>query len=118
MGRIALSYPILHRKTLKTLAGLTIGLALTLTLALPAKADDDRVVVTKVKAIYPEMAKRLKIAGTVMLNATVTPSGSVKEVKTVMGEKILVEAAKEAVMKWKYAPADHETVEDVEVVFQ
>ncbi len=114
MRQVTLSYPTSHRKAL---AGILIGLALTLTLTFPARADDDRAVVSKVKAVYPEMAKRLKITGTVMLNATVTPTGTVKEVHTVMGEKILVEAAKEAVMKWKFAPGDHETIEDVEVAF-
>ena len=30
---------------------------------------------------------------------------------------ISLEAAKDAVMKWKYVPAEHETIEDVEVEF-
>jgi hypothetical protein len=53
-----------------------------------------------------------------MLNATVLPNGTVKAVQTVMGEKMLVEAAKDAVMKWKFAPSDHESIEDIEVQFQ
>jgi TonB family protein len=117
MGPVSSSYSIFRRKLQKAFAGLFFGLALTLALSLPAKAQEDRVVVTKVKAVYPEMAKRLKITGTVMLNATVTPAGTVKEVHTVMGEKMLLEAAKEAVLKWKFAPAEHQTIEDVEVEF-
>jgi len=117
MGPISSSFSLFQRKLQKAIAGMFLVLALTLTLTLPAWADDDRAVITKVKAVYPEMAKRLKITGTVMLNATVTPGGTVKEVHTVMGEKMLLEAAKEAVMKWKFSPTDHETIEDVEVSF-
>jgi len=103
--------------TFNTSSAIALCLALALASSLPARADD-RAVVSKAKAVYPEMAKRLKITGSVLLNATVAPNGAVKQVKTVMGEKILVEAAKEAVLKWKYAPSEHETVEDVEIVFQ
>jgi TonB family protein len=117
MGPVLSSYSLFQRKLQKAFAGLIFGLALTLTISLPARAQEDRAVLTKVKAVYPEMAKRLKITGTVMMNATVTPAGTVKEVKTVMGEKMLLEAAKEAVLKWKFAPADHQTIEDVEVEF-
>jgi TonB family protein len=95
---------------------ITFGVLIAFTFSLPARADD-REVVSKAKVVVPEMAKRLKITGTVMLNATVEPNGTVKAVKTVMGEKMLVEAAKDAVMKWKYVPAEHETIEDVEVEF-
>jgi TonB family protein len=95
---------------------ITFGVLIALAFSLPARADD-REVVSKVKVVCPEMAKRLKITGTVLLNATVAPNGTVMAVKTVMGEKMLVEAAKDAVMKWRYAPAEHETIEDVEVEF-
>jgi len=105
------------RLTSKTIAAFAIGLVIAFTSTLPARADD-RDVVSKVKATYPEMAKRLRITGTVMLNATVAPNGTVTAVKTVMGEKMLLEAAKEAVMKWKFAPSEHETVEDVEIDFR
>ena len=92
--------------------------ALVLSVTLPLHAADSRAVKSRVAPTYPEMAKRLRITGSVLLNATVAPNGTVKQVKTVMGEKILVEAAKEAVLKWKYAPSEHETVEDVEIAFQ
>jgi TonB family protein len=103
--------------TCNATAAISLGLVLALTSSLPARADD-RPIVTRVKPVYPEMAKRLRISGSVMLNATVEPDGTVKTVKTVMGEKLLVEAAKDAVMKWKFAPADRESIEDIEVAFQ
>ena len=106
----------LRRRAASLSTAIAFGVLIALAFSLPARADD-REVVSKVKATYPEMAKRLRITGTVMLNATVAPNGTVKSVKTVMGEKMLMEAAKEALMKWKFAPTEHETVEDVEIEF-
>jgi TonB family protein len=86
--------------------------------AVPGRASAaDREIVTRVKANYPELAKRLKISGTVLLNAVVEPNGHVKSVNTVMGNNMLAEAAKEAVAKWKFAPADGETNEEIEIEF-
>jgi TonB family protein len=100
---------------------LTLALALVFATALvlpsTARAEDDRRVLVHVKPVYPELAKRLKIAGTVVLNATVAPNGSVRAVQTIMGEGALIEAAKEAVSKWRYEPADRQTIEDVEITF-
>ena len=95
----------------------TLAIVAALFFSLQVRASGDREVLTKTKAVYPEMAKRMKIAGTVLLHATVEPSGKVKSVTTVMGENLLVEAAKEAVLHWKYALSDVETVEDVEISF-
>ena len=77
----------------------------------------DREVITRVRPTMPEIAKRLKITGTVLLNVTVSPSGHVKSVSTIMGNSMLDEAAKEAVSKWKFAPAESETIEEIEVDF-
>jgi TonB family protein len=93
-----------------------LTLAVLLLLPLQARAEE-RQIVSRAKATYPEMAKRLKITGSVLLNATVDPTGHVKTVSTVMGNGMLAEAAKEAVSKWKFAPTDHETIEEVEIAF-
>jgi protein TonB len=42
--------------------------------------------------------------GTVELIATIGPDGSVKAVKVVKGHPLLVKAAQDAVMQWKYRP--------------
>ena len=76
MGLFPFPFLTLHPKTPKALAGIALALTLVFACVLPVRADDDRTVITKVKPVYPEMAKRLKIAGTVMLNATVTASGT------------------------------------------
>lgn len=85
-------------------------------LSLPARAED-REVVSKVKPVYPKIAQRLKVTGSVLLNVVVAPNGTVKSATTIMGHAALCEAAKDAVMKWKFAPAEYETTEQVEIQF-
>jgi TonB family protein len=105
-----------NRRAVKLAQAVLLSAVLALTLPLTARADD-REVVTRVKPVYPEMAKRMKISGMVLLHAKVDPKGKVIAVNTVMGETLLAEAAKVAVLQWKYAPAEFESTEDIEIEF-
>jgi TonB family protein len=110
-------HPATSRQTnTKQIAALLLAFAMTFALPLAAHASD-REIVARSKPAYPEMAKRMKITGSVLLNATVAPDGKVKSVNTIMGNGMLAEAAKEAVLKWKFVPTEQETIEEVEVVF-
>ena len=71
--------------------------------------DIDRKVKTKVSPIYPEIARKMGISGTVKLELVVASSGAVKETKVIGGHPILVTAAVEAVKKWKFEPASAES---------
>jgi periplasmic protein TonB len=53
---------------------------------------------------YPEMAKRARVQGTVILEATISPQGRVTEVKVLRGVPMLDEAAMGAVRQWTYTP--------------
>ncbi len=86
-------------------------------LVLPTAGAVDRKILVRVKPQYPPIAKRLKLTGTVMLTVVVEPSGVVKEVNTIMGEKILVEAARQAVKQWKFVSTSVQSFEDVELEF-
>jgi TonB family protein len=77
----------------------------------------ERKLISRVRPEYPPIAKRMKITGTVLLSVVVSPSGQVKAANFVMGEHVLLEAAQAAVVKWKYEPADEQTIEDVELEF-
>jgi len=90
---------------------------LVLCCASPLAHAADRKVVLRVKPLYPVLAKRMKIAGAVLLNVVVDAGGHVKEANPVMGERVLLEAAKIAVEKWKYEPEERETTEEVELNF-
>jgi TonB family protein len=66
---------------------------------------------------YPELARKLNIRGTARVEVTVAPDGTVRKVKEVGGNPVLVEALVRAVKKWKYEPAARESVFEVKFEF-
>jgi hypothetical protein len=76
-----------------------------------------RKVLITVKPLYDPLLKHEQIGGLVRLAATVLPNGSVSKVEIRGGNPILAESAAAAVMKWKYAPAGYQTVEEVSLSF-
>lgn len=71
----------------------------------------------KVAPIYPDLARRMNIRGTVRLAVVVAPNGSVKSSKAIGGHPLLVTAAVDAVKRWKFEPAAMESTGVVEVRF-
>ena len=92
------------------------ALALILVLAMPAGAAT-RAIKSRKTPIYPELAKRLKIAGPVTLQATVDPQGKVVAIKVVSGTQILAQAAEDAVWSWVFVPAAVESTVDLDFNF-
>jgi len=86
---------------------------------LSSRAQDEltRKVKTKVAPAYPELAKRMSISGVVKVQVVVAPNGSVKTTKVVGGHPLLVNAAMDAVKKWRFEPASDETTGVVEFKF-
>src|SRR3954465_11170491 len=72
-------------------------------------ADDNRKVIKQVTPVYSEIARRANITGTVKVEITVAPNGTVKSTKLVGGSPLLADSALEAVKGWKYEPASAET---------
>lgn len=75
-----------------------------------------------VQPAYPEMAKRARIQGNVHLNAVIDPQGRITELKVISGNPLLVEAARNAVARWRYSPTylhgqAVEVITDIFVVF-
>jgi len=91
--------------------------ALFAALALHAAAAADRAVKSRVAPAYPDLARHLKIEGTVVVEAVVDPAGKVTEAKAVTGSKVLSYAAEEAVRKWTFVPAPEKSTETVEIKF-
>ena len=73
---------------------------------------------TKVSPAYPALARRMNITGTVKVLVVVTASGNLKDTKVVGGNPLLVNAAMDALKKWKFEPADSESSGTVEFKFQ
>jgi TonB family protein len=75
---------------------------------LARKTEDVKpaVVVTQSKPIYPEMAARLGVSGTVILRVQVNAQGKPTKVDVVSGHPVLAAAAKSAVESgWRFSPA-------------
>ena len=77
----------------------------------PAKVH--RKVVTMFEPEYPAILQRGHFEGQVHINATVLPNGTVSKAEVKGGNPILGQYASQAVMRWKYAPAPAQTVEEV-----
>jgi TonB family protein len=77
----------------------------------------DRKVKSKVDPVYPEIARKMGITGNVKLQLVVSPNGVVKETKVIGGHPILVNAAVDAVKKWRFETASAETTETREFRF-
>src|SRR5579859_4621228 len=54
---------------------------------------------------YPELARRARIQGVVVLQVKVRTDGSVEVMKVLEGEPVLADAAKDAVQRWRARPA-------------
>ena len=95
--------------------------ALTASLAAqsaPASANSERKITSRVAPSYPELAKKMHIHGMVRVEAVVRPNGFVKSTRVLGGNPVLVEAATEAVAKWKFESAPNETTEVVQLAFE
>ena len=77
-----------------------------------------RKVKSKVAPVYPDIARRMNITGTVRLVVVVSSKGTVKSTKLVGGHPVLVSAAMNALKKWKFEPALDESTGLVEFKFQ
>ncbi len=86
----------------------TLIFILVMTFGLAAYAE--RAVVTRVKPVYPELARRMNLQGSVSVKAVVGADGKVKSVSLMSGNPILAQAAANAVKQWVYAPGAEENV--------
>jgi TonB family protein len=93
--------------------------ALVLLSALFAQEDGApaRKIVNRVTPHYPEIARTMNLKGNVKAEAVVAANGTVKTIDVKGGHPVLVRAAQNAIYKWRWAPAAHETREPIEVRF-
>jgi TonB family protein len=76
-----------------------------------------RKVVNRIVPSYPQLARTMNLKGTVRIEAVVAPNGAVKSVAVKGGHPVLVQAAENALQKWRWEPATHETHEPIEFSF-
>lgn len=58
----------------------------------------------KTVPVYPPIARAARVSGTVVLDATISTSGNIEELRVISGPALLQQAALDAVQTWQYAP--------------
>ena len=73
---------------------------------------------TRVQPVYPELARKMQISGTVKIEVTVSPNGAVKEARVVGGHPVLATSALDAAKKWRFEPAPSESSGVIDFKFE
>ena len=73
---------------------------------------------SKVQPVYPDLARKMNLTGTVKVEVVVAPNGTVREAKVVGGHPVLANAALDAVRKWRFEPAAAESAGVVDFKFE
>jgi len=58
----------------------------------------------RVQPVYPPLAKTTHVEGTVEFTATINKEGTIENLQLVRGHPLLVNAAREAILQWRYRP--------------
>lgn len=82
-----------------------------------AAEESGRKLKLRVQPVYPDLAKRMKLAGVVKVEVVIAANGAIKDAKVIGGHPVLVESALEAVKRWRYEPGSEETTATVEFRF-
>ncbi|MGA2886473.1 MAG: TonB family protein [Terracidiphilus sp.] len=69
--------------------------------------------IQKTAPVYPQLAKEARVSGTVVIQATISRTGSIQNLRVVNGPTMLRQPALDAVKSWRYRPylLDGEPVE-------
>jgi periplasmic protein TonB len=60
--------------------------------------------ISQLKPQYPALAKQARIQGAVVLEAVISRSGTIVNLKVISGHPLLIQGALEAVRQWRYKP--------------
>jgi protein TonB len=64
----------------------------------------DGLLIGKVMPVYPPLARAMGMEGTVVLQATISKTGTIENLRVVSGPELLRKAAMDAVSRWRYRP--------------
>lgn len=84
----------------------------------PTAEEGKRKVRTRVMPEYPALARQMNVTGKVKIETTIAADGHVLSTRVVGGSPLLVNAALEALKKWRFEPAPKDTTEVIEFEFQ
>jgi protein TonB len=64
----------------------------------------DANLIHQVKPVYPDLAKRVRVQGPVLLEAVISKEGTIQSLRVISGHQMLVQSALDAVQQWRYRP--------------
>ena len=82
-----------------------------------ARGQEFRRTIANPAPVYPQLAKRMQLAGVVKIEVLIDPDGKIKDCKVIAGHPVLVEAAVTALRDWKYEKTNSETKTQIEFKF-
>jgi TonB family protein len=82
------------------------------------QVQEVRKILTSAPPEYPELARKLKIEGLARVLITVTPKGTVSDVKELGGNPILLQALVRSVKQTTYEPGNKESVIEIKYHFK
>jgi len=103
------------------LAVLSVGLCAVPVRMAAQQAQTDELIrraKSKVQPMYPELARKMNISGTVKIEVVVAPNGNVKQARVIGGHPVLATSALDAAKKWKFEPAGGESTGIIDFKFE
>jgi TonB family protein len=70
----------------------------------PMSPDQPEALSQPAEMSYPSLARRMKVEGSVLLQALIAADGSIRDLRVLSGNPILTSAAVEAARQWRFAP--------------
>jgi TonB family protein len=104
-------------RTITALLAVTISGAVQLRAQSTATVEEKRPVKHLVQPTVPDFAKKLNLSGTVRIEATIGPDGTVKRTRVLGGHPVLAAEAERATQKSTFEPGPRETTEVIEFRF-
>ena len=110
-----------RRIAMTVLAVVTLAVSLGPSYARAQNTQSEEIVrraKNKVQPVYPELAHKMNISGTVKIEVVVAPNGTVKQARIVGGHPVLATAALDAAKKWKFEPASTDSTGIIDFKFE
>jgi TonB family protein len=109
-------------RSIATVRAVVLGvlLAASARVAAPLRAqssEEKRPVKHLNQPVYPELARKLNLSGTVRVEVTIAPDGTVKRTRVVGGHPVLAVEAERAAQKSTFEPGPKETTETIDFKF-
>jgi outer membrane biosynthesis protein TonB len=100
----------------RILGGALLAMALSLGVG-NLQAQEGRKALSNPAPTYPEVAKKLRLVGTVKVQIVIGVDGRIKEKSFIGGHPVLVNAVDETLKNWKYVAGSGETTTQLEFNF-